>query len=68
MISTSSILFFSRPAKKARPFKPIIITKDKLQKEVYGLGYPSIPVLSVEEFYDQRVKEGWFPDPGIDVK
>jgi len=49
--------------KKSRPFKPIIITKDKLQKEVYGLGYPSMPVLSVDEFYEQRVKEGWWKPP-----
>ena len=52
------------PVKKSRPFKPIIITQDKLQKEVYGMGYPSMPVLSVEEFYDQRVREGWFPPAG----
>ena len=31
---------------------------------MYGLGYPSLPVLSVDEFYDQRVKEGWFPPTG----
>eukprot|EP00088_Acartia_fossae_P050507 TRINITY_DN56601_c0_g1_i1.p1 TRINITY_DN56601_c0_g1~~TRINITY_DN56601_c0_g1_i1.p1 ORF type:complete len:231 (+),score=72.58 TRINITY_DN56601_c0_g1_i1:103-693(+) len=52
------------PPKKSRPFQPVIITKDKMQKEVYGLGYPSLPVLSVDEFYDQRVREGWFPPPG----
>ena len=28
------------------------------------MGYPSLPVLSVDEFYDQRVKEGWFPPGG----
>jgi len=52
------------PVKKSRPFQPIIITKDKIQKEVYGMGYPSLPVLSVDEFYDQRVAEGWFPPAG----
>jgi len=50
-------------AKQSRPFQPIIITKDKLQKEVYGLGYPSVPVLSVDEFYEQRVREGWWKPP-----
>jgi immunoglobulin-binding protein 1 len=35
-----------------------------LQKEVYGLGYPSLPVLSVDEFYEQRVREGWWKPPG----
>jgi len=45
-----------------RKLKPIIITKDKLQKEVYGLGYPSLPVMSIEEFYDDRVRTGWWED------
>lgn len=43
--------------------QPIVITKDKLQKEVYGLGYPSLPVLSVDEFYEKRVREGWWQPP-----
>ena len=41
-----------------------IYLQDKLQKEVYGLGYPSLPVLSVDEFYEQRVREGWWQPPG----
>lgn len=43
------------------PLKPIIITKDALQKAVYGLGYPSFPTYTVQEFYDQRVADGVFP-------
>lgn len=43
------------------PLKPIIITKDVLQKAIYGLGYPSLPTYTVQEFYDQRVAEGIFP-------
>lgn len=43
--------------------QPIIITRDDLQKKVYGAGYPSLPVLTVQEFYDQRVKDGDWPDP-----
>lgn len=46
-----------------KPLKPIIITKDQVQKKVFGLGYPSIPVMTVEEFYEKRVKDGDFPDP-----
>lgn len=38
--------------------QPIIITRDEMQKKVFGSGYPSLPVLTVQEFYDQRVKEG----------
>jgi len=38
--------------------KPIIITRDDVQKKVFGAGYPSLPVMTVEEFYDKRVKDG----------
>eukprot|EP00095_Tigriopus_kingsejongensis_P000187 maker-scaffold41_size498431-snap-gene-0.13 protein:Tk00187 transcript:maker-scaffold41_size498431-snap-gene-0.13-mRNA-1 annotation:"immunoglobulin-binding protein 1" len=54
-------------AQPPRPLKPVIITRDAVQKEVFGLGYRNVPVLSIEEFYEQRVREGWFPDPK-DVK
>merc|ERR1719245_645144 len=49
--------------KPVRKMEPIIITKDKMQKEVYGLGYPSMPVLSVDEFYERRIEEGWWKPP-----
>ena len=41
-------------AKPKRPLRPIIITRDAVQKEVFGLGYKNLPVMSIEEFYDQR--------------
>jgi immunoglobulin-binding protein 1 len=44
-----------------KPLKPIIITKNELQKAIYGAGYPSLPTYTVQEFYDQRVAEGLFP-------
>uniref|UniRef100_A0A182P5H7 Immunoglobulin-binding protein 1 n=1 Tax=Anopheles epiroticus TaxID=199890 RepID=A0A182P5H7_9DIPT len=50
-----------RPA--VQPLKPIIITRDAVQKAVYGKGYPSLPTMTVAEFYEQRVAEGIFPDP-----
>ena len=40
------------------PLQPIIITRDVLQKKIYGAGYPSLPVLTVQEFYDQRIGDG----------
>ncbi|KAL1123208.1 hypothetical protein AAG570_002295 [Ranatra chinensis] len=46
-----------------KPLKPVIITKDELQKAVFGVGYPSLPTMTVQEFYDKRVKDGTFPDP-----
>lgn len=54
---------FKKPKKPHNvvPLKPIIITKDAVQKAVYGLGYPSLPILTVKEFYDGRVAEGIFP-------
>lgn len=47
---------------KPKPMQPFIITKDATQKAVFGLGYPSLPVMTVDEFYQQRVDEGIFPD------
>jgi len=51
-----------KPSEQSRrPLKPIIITKDRVQKEVFGMGYKNLPILSIEEFYEQRVRDGWFP-------
>jgi len=38
-----------------------IITRNEEQKKVYGLGYPAVPVLTVEEFYQQRIDQGIWP-------
>jgi immunoglobulin-binding protein 1 len=48
---------------KPAPLKPIIITKDEMQKAVYGMGYPSMPTMTVQDFYNQQVAAGIFPDP-----
>lgn len=37
-----------------KPLRPVIITRNQLQKKVYGLGYPSIPIMTVDEFYHQK--------------
>lgn len=50
-------------ARSGPPLKPIIITKDLAQKAIFGLGYPSLPTMTVAEFYDERVRQGIFPDP-----
>lgn len=54
-----------RPKKgpQPQPLRPIIITRDAVQKAVYGAGYPSLPTMTVQEFYDKRVADGIFPDP-----
>ncbi|XP_069119832.1 immunoglobulin-binding protein 1-like [Argopecten irradians] len=49
--------------KKPPPMRPFIITKDMIQKQVFGLGYPSIPTLTIEEFYEQKLKDGTFQPP-----
>lgn len=59
--SSSSCIKKHHP--KSKPLKPIIITKDDVQKAVFGAGYPSLPTMTVKEFYDKRVADGIFPDP-----
>uniref|UniRef100_A0A1B6DT47 Immunoglobulin-binding protein 1 n=1 Tax=Clastoptera arizonana TaxID=38151 RepID=A0A1B6DT47_9HEMI len=46
---------------KPKPLVPVIITRDEIQKKVFGAGYPSLATMSVQDFYDQRVREGIFP-------
>ena len=50
-------------APKSKPLNVVIIAKNQAQKLVFGAGYPSLPVMSVEEFYDKRVRDGIFPVP-----
>ncbi|XP_041371925.1 immunoglobulin-binding protein 1-like [Gigantopelta aegis] len=45
---------------KKQGFRPFILTKSMLQKEVFGLGYPSLPTYTLDEFFDQKVKDGTF--------
>ena len=40
-----------------RPLKPIIITRDAIQKEIFGMGYKNLPVMSIEEFYEDRARK-----------
>ncbi|KAK6015090.1 TAP42-like family protein [Ostertagia ostertagi] len=39
---------------KPAPLRPFIITRTEQQKAVFGLGYPSIPTMTVDEWYNQR--------------
>ncbi|XP_014287729.1 immunoglobulin-binding protein 1b [Halyomorpha halys] len=50
-----------RRAPAPKPLMPVIITRDEVQKAVFGAGYPSLPTMTVQEFYDKRVQEGIFP-------
>ncbi|PIO56888.1 hypothetical protein TELCIR_21711 [Teladorsagia circumcincta] len=39
---------------KPAPLRPFIITRSEQQKAVFGLGYPSVPTMTVDEWYNQR--------------
>ncbi|VDO93060.1 unnamed protein product [Heligmosomoides polygyrus] len=43
------------------PLRPFIIARTERQKAVFGLGYPSIPTMTVDEWYTQRFGNG--PSP-----
>lgn len=69
MVQMRAAQLASGPSKKPKaqaparpPMKPFIITRDNTQKAVFGMGYPSLPVMTVGEFYHQRVHEGIFPN------
>ncbi|XP_074107327.1 immunoglobulin binding protein Tap42 [Cotesia typhae] len=52
---------------KPPKLQPIIITKNQLQKQVLGAGYPSLPVMTVEEFYEKKIADGEWAAPGTNV-
>ncbi|XP_043913117.1 immunoglobulin-binding protein 1 [Protopterus annectens] len=59
----------SPPKHPARPpMKPFILTRDVAQARVFGAGYPSIPTLTVDEWYEEHQKHGVLPDQGIAKK
>ncbi|XP_041652939.1 immunoglobulin-binding protein 1 [Cheilinus undulatus] len=47
------------------PMKPFILTKDAMQARVFGAGYPSLPTMTVDDWYEQHRKRGALPDQGI---
>lgn len=42
------------PSRNVPNLKPFVITRDAQQKEVFGLGYPSIPAMTVDEWYHKK--------------
>lgn len=48
----------SKPKQK---LKPVILTRNELQKQVFGMGYPSLPTMTVEEWYDKMSASGNVP-------
>ncbi|KAM9376378.1 immunoglobulin-binding protein 1 [Pholidichthys leucotaenia] len=51
-----------------QPIKPFILTKDAVQAQVFGVGYPSLPTMTVDDWYEQHRKHGVLPDQGIPRK
>jgi len=47
----------------SRPLKPMIITRDQVQSKVFGLGYPSVPTVTIDEFYQSLAQRGLAPTP-----
>lgn len=41
-----------------KPLKPFTLVKSQLQGKVFGLGYPSAPSVSVDQFIDQKFAAG----------
>jgi len=40
------------------PLKPFLLTRDKLQAAVYGAGYPSIPTVTLDEWFEKEAALG----------
>ncbi|KAM6985743.1 immunoglobulin-binding protein 1 [Aplochiton taeniatus] len=52
-------------SKTRAPMKPFILTKDAVQARVFGAGYPSLPTMTVDDWYEQHANYGALPDQGI---
>lgn len=44
--------------KKLEPMKPILITREMLQKKVFGAGYKSLPTMTENEYFEKELREG----------
>ncbi|KAM6354381.1 immunoglobulin-binding protein 1 isoform 2-T2 [Alca torda] len=40
------------------PMKPFILTRDAAQAKVFGAGYPGLPTMTVDDWYEQRRRQG----------
>ncbi|XP_069543583.1 immunoglobulin-binding protein 1 [Brachyistius frenatus] len=47
------------------PMKPFILTKEAVQARVFGAGYPSLPTMTVDDWYEQHSRRGVLPDQGV---
>uniref|UniRef100_A0A0X3PFJ4 Immunoglobulin-binding protein 1 n=1 Tax=Schistocephalus solidus TaxID=70667 RepID=A0A0X3PFJ4_SCHSO len=49
------------PPEPPRP--PLLISREAVRSTVFGAGYPSLPTMTLDQFYDLQVKKGIFPAP-----
>ncbi|NXJ78091.1 IGBP1 protein, partial [Trogon melanurus] len=49
----------SRPGRT--PLKPFILTRDAAQARLFGAGYPGLPTMTVDDWYEQRRRQGVAP-------
>ncbi|XP_071979357.1 immunoglobulin-binding protein 1 [Engystomops pustulosus] len=56
----------TQPPRPTRPpMKPFILTRDALQAKVIGAGYPSLPTMTVDDWYENHRSKGILPDQGV---
>ncbi|XP_076821923.1 immunoglobulin-binding protein 1-like [Clavelina lepadiformis] len=55
-----------KSCKKPSAGKPFILTKDRLQASVFGAGYPSLPTVTLDEFYERELAAGRMSARGQD--
>lgn len=51
---------FNDEAHTKSKFKPFILTRSAVQASVFGAGYPSLPTMTIEQFYEQQVSFFYF--------
>jgi len=49
---------FERPKPDHPPMKPILITREMIQKQVFGAGYKNLPTMTEDEYFEKEVREG----------
>uniref|UniRef100_A0A183TFH7 FAM192A_Fyv6_N domain-containing protein n=1 Tax=Schistocephalus solidus TaxID=70667 RepID=A0A183TFH7_SCHSO len=45
------------------PQPPLLISREAVRSTVFGAGNPSLPTMTLDQFYDFQVKKGMFPAP-----
>ena len=57
LLEAGPVAMTPEPTPTRPPSKPFVITREMMQAHVLGAGYPSLPTVSLEQFYRDRYKE-----------